>query len=304
MWFHFGVTRRKEVNRPLRLLFALILVSVFALPACNRQKATIIPKLQINKKAAEMGTPIELTYSFTTKKDYVALNRDLWVFCHFLDPKRVIRFQDDHQPSIATSQWRPGQTYHYSRTLFIPKNIPHGEYTISAGIYAPGKDERLELDATSLDHRAYNMGTFTIEIPPQEPIIQYKSGWYDPESFPNDPQVQWRWTKKEAVMRVRNPNVDALLYFKADANSDRFGTDPQKVTVKVGDTPIDTFPMVGNQPILKKYTISKDKLGPGKMLELKVEVDKTFRPAEDKVSADTRELGIRIYELYLGKAND
>ncbi len=40
------------------------------------------------------------------------------------------------------------------------------------------------------------------------------------------------------------------------------------------------------------------------MLELKVEVDKTFRPAEDKVSADTRELGIRVYELYLGKAND
>ena len=40
------------------------------------------------------------------------------------------------------------------------------------------------------------------------------------------------------------------------------------------------------------------------MLEVKVEVDKTFKPAEDKISADTRELGIRVYELYLGKAAD
>ncbi len=292
------------MNRLLRILFAFILAAVFVLPACNRQKATIIPKLQINKKSAEMGTPIELTYSFTTKKDYVALNRDLWVFCHFLDPKKVIRFQEDHQPSIPTSQWRPGQTYHYSRTLFIPKNIPHGEYTVSLGIYAPGKDERIELDAKTLGHRAYTMGTFLIEIPPQEPIIQYKSGWYDPESAPNDPQVQWRWTKKQAVMKVRNPNADTLLYFKIDGNTDRFVGDPQKVTLKIGDTVIDTFPITSNQPILKKYPIENSKLGTGKMLELKVEVDKTFKPAEDKVSSDTRELGIRVYELYLGKATD
>jgi hypothetical protein len=292
------------VRRPLIPLFALILAAVFVLPSCNRPQATIVPKLQINKKSAEMGTPVEVTYTFSTKKDYIALNKDLWVFCHFLDPKKVIRFQDDHQPAIQTSQWRPGGNYHYSRTLFIPKNIPAGEYTVSMGLYAPDKEERVVLEAKPLDDRAYNMGNLLIEIPPTEPVIQWARGWYDPETVPNDINTQWKWTKKEAVLKVRNPNSNALLYFKADGNIDRFGKDPQVVTLKIGDTVIDSFPITSNQPFLKKYPIEKGKLGNGKMLEVKVEVDKTFKPAEDKVSADTRELGIRVYELYLGKAAD
>ena len=105
-------------------------------------------------------------------------------------------------------------------------------------------------------------------------------------------------------MKVRNPNADALLYFKADGNIDRFVNNPQVVTLKIGDNVIDSFPITSNQPFLKKYQVEKSKLGDGKMVEVKVEVDKTFRPAEDKVSADTRELGIRVYELYLGKASD
>lgn len=292
--------------RPLRYIYVLILVAVLTTPACNRHEATIVPKLQINKKSAEMGTPIEVTYSFSTKKEYVALAKDLWVFCHFLDPKKVIRFQDDHQPpeKIQTSEWRPNGNYHYTRTLFIPKNIPAGEYTVSLGLYAPDKGERVELDAKALDHRAYNMGTLLVEIPPQEPVIQYSKGWYDPENVPNDVGNQWRWTKKEAVLKVKNPNSNALLYFKADGNPERFPEAPQNVTLKVGDNVIDTFAITSNETFMKKYNVEQGKLGDGKMLEIKVEVDKTFIPAADKVSADTRELGLRVYELYLGKAAD
>ena len=95
--------------RSPRLLFAFIFTAILALVACNWHNATVAPKLSINKKTAEMGTPIEVTYSFSTKKDYVALQKDLTVFCHFLDPKKVIRFQDDHQPSIPTSQVATGR---------------------------------------------------------------------------------------------------------------------------------------------------------------------------------------------------
>lgn len=291
--------------RPLRIfLSVLILGAFFGLLACNTHKATIVPKLTINKKSAEMGTPVEVTYSFSTKKDYVALQRDLTVFCHFLDPKKVIRFQDDHLPSIPTSQWRPGGNYHYTRTIFIPKNIPAGEYTISLGIYAPDKGQRFDLDAKALDHKAYNMGTLLIEIPPQDLTIQYAKGWYDPESVPTDLGAHWRWTKKEAVLKVRNPQADSLLYFKADGNIERFKDTPQVVTLKVGENVIDTFPITSNTPFMKKYNVAKNLLGTTKMLEIKVEVDRTFIPAEDKVSPDTRELGIRVYEIYLGKASD
>lgn len=290
--------------RPRYRLLAFILLAVSGLLACNGHKATVVPGLQVNKKSAEMGTPIEVTYSFSPKKDYVALAKDMTVFTHFLDSKKNIRFQDDHQPPFKTSQWRPNGNYHYTRTVFIPKNIPAGEYTIEMGIYSPSTGERLELDGRDVARRSYDMGKLLIEIPPQEPIIQYSKGWYDPESETSDPSNIWRWTKQEAVLKVRNPGSDALLYFKGDGNPQFFKDKPQQVTISIADNVIDTFAITSDQSFMKKYEVPKSKLGNDKMLEIKVSVDRTFVPAQDNVSADTRELGMRVYELYLGKASD
>lgn len=271
--------------------------------ACNRQKPTITPKVQINKKSVEMGTPIEVTYSFSTKKNYVALNKNWTVFVHFLDPKRVLRFQDDHEPAKPTSEWRPDGNYNYTRTIFVPRNIPAGEYRVVAGLYSPASGERVPLEAKEFDNRRYDMGTLLVEIPPQEPVIQYSQGWYDPETDPNDIGTQWRWTKKDAILKVRNPNSDALLYLKVDGVPERF-SEPQKLTVSVGDYVVDTVSITSNQPMMKKYSVPKDKLGSAKLLEVKLSLDQSFVPASDNASKDTRELGVRVYQLYLGKAAD
>jgi len=142
-----------------------------------------------------------------------------------------------------------------------------------------------------------------IEIPPQEPAMQYVSGWYDPESEPSDISTSWRWTKKEALIKVRNPNDDALLYLKADGVPERF-PDGQKLSVFVNDHEIETFAIQSNQPVMKKYSIDKAILGTAKTVDIKLVPDKTFTPASDKVSRDTRELGVRVYQVYLGKASD
>jgi len=290
------------VYRRHHILFFLLLLAA-ALPACSRKKAEITPKLSVNKKSAEMGTPIEMTYAFSTKPDYVALNKNLTVFVHFLDPKRVLRFQDDHQPPKPTSDWRPGGNYNYTRTVFIPRNIPAGEYRIAMGIYSPEQGQREVLDAKEFEHRTYDMGTLLIEIPPTEPVMQYSQGWYDPESTPGDISTRWRWTKKEAILKVRNPKADALLYANLDGVPSKF-TEPQTVTITVNDHQIDSFKITRNEPEMKKYQVAKNLLGDGKMVDVKVAVDRTFIPADDKTSKDTRELGVRVYQLYLGKASD
>jgi len=285
------------------MIFAILFLSAIGSLACNRQKPTIIPKVQINKKSAEMGTPIEVTYSFSTKKSYVALNKNWTVFVHFLDPKRVLRFQDDHEPPKPTSEWRAGGNYNYTRTIFVPRNIPAGEYRMAAGIYFPAMGERLVLEGKEFDHRSYDMGTLLVEIPPQEPVIQYSQGWYDPEADPNDIGTQWRWMKKDAILKVRNPYSDALLYIKVDGVPERF-PEPQKLTVSVGDYVVDVIQITSNQAMMKKYSVPKDKLGSAKMLDVKLSLDKSFVPASDNQSKDTRELGVRVYQLYLGKAAD
>ena len=287
--------------RFLRFFVAMILIC--SLAACNRDKASIIPSVNINKKSAEMGTPIEVTYSFSTKSNYVALSKEMTVFVHFIDPRGNRRFQDDHVPPKPISEWRPDGNYNYTRTVFVPKNIPAGEYSVVAGIYSPRKEERIVLQAKPYGNRSYEMGILLIEIPPQGPVAQYTSGWYALESEPNDVGTSWRWMKKEAVLKCRNPKNDALLYLKVDGVPERF-SEPQKLTVAVDGHEIETFALTSNQPVSKKYDVSRSMLGNENMVEVKLAVDQSFIPANDKVSRDTRELGIRVYQLYLGKASD
>jgi hypothetical protein len=285
------------------MFYVLFVFSLLFLYSCESQKATITPKVQVNKRSAEMGTPIEITYSFATKPDFVALYKDMTVFVHFIDPKKVRRFQDDHRPPKPTAEWRPNGNYNWTRTVFIPKNIPAGEYSLVVGIYSPSKGERMILEGKPYGNRSYDMGTLLVEIPPQEPSMQYATGWYDPESEPADISTNWRWTKKEAVLKVRNPNDDALLYLKVDSVPERF-SEAQKVTVSVAGNDLETFSIESNQPVMKKYSIDKEMLGNDKQVEIKLVADKTFSPATDKASRDTRELGVRVYQIYLGKAAD
>lgn len=285
----------------LLLILSLVLTGTFA---CKGKPATIVPEVQVNKRAAEMGTPIEVTYSFSTKKEYVALNKEYTVFVHFIDSRDNRRFQDDHLPPKGTSEWRPEGNYNYTRTVFIPKNIPAGEYRVVTGIYDPKTGERLPLEGKAYGNRSYEMGTLLIEIPPQEPVMQYTQGWYDPESEPGDVGKSWRWTKKEAILKVRNPNSDSLLYVKLDGVPERFPGEAQTVSILIGDHVVDSIPMETNQPQMKKYEIDQSVLGNQKTVELKVRVDKTFIPASQGDSRDTRELGVRVYQLYLGRASD
>jgi hypothetical protein len=281
----------------------LILIGIFSFFSCKEQKATVVPKVQINKRSAEMGTPIEVSYSFATKPDFVALYKDMTVFVHFIDPKKIRRFQDDHQPPKPTREWRPNGNYNWTRTIFIPKNIPAGEYAVVVGIYSPSKGERMTLEGKPFGNRSYDMGTLLVEIPPQEPSMQYSAGWYDPETDPNDITMSWRWMKKEATLKVKNPGDDALLYLKTAGVPERF-SDGQKLSVFVGNHEVETFPIDSNMPVIKKYNIDKAALGSDKQIEIKLAVDKTFTPAVDKVSRDTRELGVRVYQVYLGRAAD
>lgn len=251
-----------------------------------------------------MGTPLEVEYSFDTAKDYPGLKKDLTVFVHFLDPQRIIRFVDDHIPPQLTNQWKAGSTYTYTRTIFIPENIPAGQYTIELGMYTPsGKGERFALNAKRISDRSYNVGSFQIVKPSVNSQAEYVEGWYDLEREPNNNWYHWRWISSAATMKVANPRTDARLYLKADTDPARF-PEPQTVTLFLNRGRVDQFSIGGGGPMVKKYNIPRDQLGQGNQVELEIKVDKTFVPASDGVATDKRKLGIRVYSLYLGKAKD
>src|SRR5262249_55399166 len=155
----------------------------------------------------------------------------------------------------------PSQEYRYTRTLIVPESIPAGEYQIELGLYAPtGRGENVELAGKRLTARSVEVGRLHILPPATENEVKYVSGWYGPEHDPGNIWFHWRWTKKTAVLQVRNPHADSVLYLKIDSDPNRFPT-PQQLTVKVNDSVIDHFPLQPDTSDLRKYPISGEVLG-------------------------------------------
>jgi hypothetical protein len=279
-------------------ILLLLLPFLFSCDA-SRPKSYITPRVTFNKPSAEMGTPVEVTYSFDTSDDFPGLKKDLTVFVHFLDPSKEqrIRFVDDHNPPIRTNQWGPGRNYSYTRTYFLPENIPDGKYIVELGMYTPiGKGERFVLNAKHLSERSYEVGNIYIEKPSTNSQPQLVSGWYDLEREPNNDWYHWRWIGKTAIAKLPNTHANSILYLKAEGEPQRFANE-QKVTIYVNDHQLDWFSVETAEPFVQKYEIDAESLGTNSTVEVKLEVDQTFVPS----ASDKRELGLRVYCLYLGK---
>jgi hypothetical protein len=222
-----------------------------------------------------------------------------------LDADGRLLWTDDHDPPDPpgpTSKWKPGQSIQYTRTKFVPVFPYLGEATVEIGLHR--NDERLPLSGPNpTDHasseRAYRVGTIQF-LPSSENIfLIYKSGWHPPEFAAEDSTLEWQWTQKAAVLSFRNPKRDVVFYLDFDARPDVFEPH-QQVTISSGDKAVATFPADNATRTLRRINITADQLGSGEMAELKIEVDRAFVPAKlPGGGPDTRELGIRIYHVFV-----
>ena len=256
-----------------------------------------------SKNRVPLGSPVDLTYKFDVAPN-AAISGDYRVFVHVTDSDGKVMWSDDHDPPVPTSKWRPGQTIGpYTRTQFVPMAPYVGEATVRIGLYKG--TQRLPLfgmdpaDRTSAS-REYKVGTLQI-LPSSENIfVMILSGWHPDEYSTENSSNTWHWTQKLARFSVRNPKKDVTLYLDYDARSDLFGDHPQVVTVYSGDQVVTTFPADSPAQRLRRIPITAAQLGTNEMVELKLEVDKTFVPAQmPDAGADRRELGIRVYHLFV-----
>jgi hypothetical protein len=214
------------------------------------------------------------------------------VFVHVLSPEGEQMWTDDHMPARPTSQWKPGDTIEYTRTVFVP-NYPHvGEAQVRLGLYKG--DTRLALNGTDAGRREYVVAKLQI-LPQSENIFLVdKEGWHPAEVAPDNPASEWNWTQQRAVISFRNPKKDSTFYIEYDARVDLF-TPPQQVTIKLGDQVVGTFPADSKEKEMLTFPITAAQLGSGEMAELVLELDKTFQPG----GADRRDLGIRVFHRFV-----
>ncbi|MGH9373164.1 MAG: hypothetical protein ACRD15_16710 [Vicinamibacterales bacterium] len=277
------------------LLAMCLAISVGSVGGCRRTEpdapAVATPSLSLERDRVAIGSPVKLTYKFQVAPD-AKIDGDYLVFAHVLSPDGDQMWTDDHVPPTPTSQWKPGQTIEYSRTVFVP-NYPYvGEATIRLGLYQ--NEKRLVLDGADASRREYEVAKFQI-LPQSENIFLVdRSGWHAAEVAADNPSAEWRWTERRAVTSFRNPKKDATFYLEYDARADLF-TPPQQVTIKLGDQVVTTFAAESKKTTLLTFPIAAAQFGTNDMVELALEVDRTFEPR----GGDTRELGIRVFHTFI-----
>lgn len=255
-----------------------------------------------NKARVPLGSPIELTYRFNVAPD-AKFDGNYKVFVHFVDADGGVLWNDDHDPSPPTSQWRPGQTIQYTRTRFLPVVPFLGEVKVTVGLYRDSDRLPLQgLDPADRQSttREYKVGTLQL-LPTSENIFVFKkNGWHPTEFAAENPTLEWEWTQKVATLTLKNPRKDVFLYLEFDARTDVFTDRPQQLTVYSGDQAVDTFPANAGVPTLRRIPITAAQLGQNEMAELRIEVDRTFVPAKLPAGGrDVRELGIRVYNVFV-----
>ena len=279
------------------LLCAVAITALTVTSACSRKQenepAVATPSLSFNKDKVPIGSAVTLTYKFQVAQN-ASFDKSYYVFVHVLDPEGEQMWNDDHLPPTPTTTWKPGQTVEYTRTVFVP-NYPYiGPAVVRLGLYDPPSGRRLVLNAEEASRREYIVTRFQVLPQSENVFLIYKDGWHPAEVDPKNPSTEWQWTKKTATISFRNPKKECTLYFEYDARTDLFNP-PQQVVMKIGGQTIGQFAADGKSASLKTFPITAAQLGTGEMVDLVLDVDRTFAPG----GGDPRELGIRVFHVYV-----
>lgn len=287
-------------ERPLcraAVLAASVAVLLAGTAACSKKDTrppVATPSFSASKDRVALGAPVDFTYQF----DVIApIKDDYRVLVHLVNPDGDTIWIDDHDPAIPTSQWKPGQKVQYTRQRFMPIVPFTGEATVRVGLYRA--DDRLPMQGADPVQTTYKVGTLQLLPQSENVFVIYKSGWHPPETNPDNGR-EWQWTQKSGIVNFKNPRKDVTLYFESDARVDLF-TPPQQVTLVVAGKPVKTFAADSAAPLLQRIPITAAQLGNDDMVELRVDLDRTFVPAQlpSLKSPDVRELGIRVYHLFV-----
>lgn len=283
----------------------MVTALVVTLAGCGQPEDTTPPvgsiQVTLSRSKVALGSPVEVTYKFTVAPDAPPLGQRR-VFAHFLDADDELMWTDDHDPPTPSTEWKPGQTIEYTRSMFIPSYPYVGAAKIVAGMYSPGNNERLKLSNEDRGDRSYKVVDFELLPQTENIFVIFKDGWHPAEVVTEGAgRTEWQWTKKEATIAFRNPKRDVVLVLQAD-NPASNPNAAQNVAVQIGDQTIATIPLAADNPAsVLKYPIAAAQLGTGDMVEIKFTADKTFVPALEASmkSGDPRELGARFFHVFI-----
>jgi len=277
---------------------------VLGAAACGGSKesggpSVATPTVSLSFDRVPAGSPLELTYKFVVASD-AKFSEDYRVFVHVVDTDEEQMWNDDHNPPTPTSQWKPGETIEYKRTIFVPVYPYVGDATIEIGLHSTKDQKRLTLTGEDTGQHSYKVAKLQLLPQTDNLFTVFKEGWHPAESAAHDPSLEWQWTKQQATLAFKNPKKDALFYFDVDSpGKEMHGA--QQVTISLGGQTVETLTVDPEQRTLHRIKLPGSLMGDADLAELQIAVDKTFTPATitNGASKDPRELGVRVFHAYV-----
>ena len=287
------------IARLLTLCVAVSAAAACSAPADNAAPVAT-PAITIARQDAAIGSPVDFTYRFAVAPGAPAFAEDYWVFVHFLDSDGELMWTDDHEPPTPTTQWKPGQTVEYPRTMFIPKFPYVGETRVQVGLFSRTTGGRLPMAGQAVGLREYQVGTFNLRLQSDNVFVVFRDGWHETETADQGSGVEWQWSRKDATLAFRNPKRDATLFLELDQPVDALGT-PQRVEIRLGQAAVDSFELPTGRRDLRRINGTAAQFGEAEMGDVTISVDRTFVPATIPAmrSTDPRELGVRVFRAFV-----
>ena len=257
------------------------------------------PTVTLNHPQAPAGSPLDITYKFVVA-DNARFDQDYRVFVHVVDVDEEFMWDADHDPATPTSQWKPGQTIEYTKTIFVPVFPYVGEATFVIGLHSKSDGHRLTLNGDNAGQNAYRVAKVQLLPQTDNLLTVFKDGWHQAEVAGDNATIEWQWTKKEALLTFRNPKKDATFFLDIDSPGGEYHG-PQQIQTVLNGQVVDEFALGVGERTLRRISLKGAQMSDGEMAELQIRVDKPWTPAQvpEARNADKRELGIRVFHAFV-----
>jgi hypothetical protein len=279
-----------------------LLLTVCTAASCSSGEdtapAVATAEVALSRSRIAQGSPVDITYRFQPAT--TVPSGAYRVFVHVVDADEELMWTDDHVPPSQPSEWQPAQKIEYTRTMFVPMYPYIGPSKIILGVYDTNTNARLKLGNADRGDRSYQVANFELLPQTENVYLIYKDGWHPAEVAPENPMVEWKWTRKEATLAFRNPKRDATFVLQVD-NPAQSAAAASEVDVRIGDQSLAVIQVGPNDAPVQKINLAAAQMGGGDMVEIKLVANRTFVPALEPSakSSDTRELGIRVFHAFI-----
>jgi hypothetical protein len=172
----------------------------------------------------------------------------------------------------------------FVRFVRLPNGVPEG-----GGPYAS-----LRVSARSLDPGRpvpeIAIRQFDLQPDGGRPLLAFADGWYEDEYSPETGQ-RWRWTSARAQLRLVASRT-VVLRIRGESPVKYVGA-PPTVRVTAGNRTLATFHPADD--FTWRVTVPADVLTDAQGV-VTIETDRTYLPGDAEGTADTRRLGLRVFE--------